>query len=215
MLQTHFVYGSNSRLEQVVDHSGIAYAVGYDGNGRVKKLTVSGSCIIADNSVTDSETLYDDPILFEYRSGSTAVKNGRTGAATVYRFDGSGREMSSYRDMTGAADSSLIGESTASVISGYEPVVDAHKNSRTGKYRSLNVTLNGGDEEINLIKNGFLLHPVFLRRLTAGLLSVPENHRRRVIFRGKLRSDLLPAVSENICCRQLIFAAAGLTGTLL
>lgn len=155
VLQTHFVYGSNSRLEQVVDHSGIAYAVGYDGNGRVKKLTVSGSCIIADNSVTDSETLYDDPILFEYRSGSTAVKNGRTGAATVYRFDGSGREMSSYRDMTGAADSSLIGESTASVISGYEPVVDAHKNSRTGKYRSLNVTLNGGDEEINLIKNGF------------------------------------------------------------
>ena len=129
-LQTEFVYGANSRLNQVIDYSGMVYTIGYDTSGRVDTLSCAGSKVVADNSVTIPETVSDDSISFEYRAKSTAIVNDRTGIKTVYRFDANGRELSSYQDMTGVADTSKISESTPTEISGYESIVDALETSR-------------------------------------------------------------------------------------
>lgn len=154
-LQTRFVYGANSRLEQVIDYTGIKYTIGYDASGRVKTLATSGDTMVADNSVTVSDEIQDDSVSFEYRAKSTAVVNDRTQIKTVYKFDANGRELSSYQDMTGVADSSKISESTITEIAGYESIVDNPKTSRIGKYRSLSVSMNhDSNDEINYIQNG-------------------------------------------------------------
>jgi hypothetical protein len=155
-LQTQFVYGANSRLEQVIDYTGIKYTIGYDANGRVKTLSTSGKTIVADNNVTTSNEIQDDSISFEYRAKSTAIINDRTKIKTVYKFDANGRELSSYQDMTGIADSSKISESTITEIAGYESIVDNLETSRIGKYRSLSVSMsNDSADETNFIQNGF------------------------------------------------------------
>lgn len=155
-LQTQFVYGANSRLEQVIDYTGIKYTIGYDANGRVKTLSTSGKTVVADNNVTTSNEIQDDSISFEYRAKSTAIVNDRTNIKTVYKFDANGRELSSYQDMTGIADSSKISESTITEISGYESIVDNLETSRIGKYRSLSVSMsNDSADETNFIQNGF------------------------------------------------------------
>ena len=155
-LKTQFVYGANSRLEQVIDYTGIKYTIGYDANGRVKTLSTSGNTVVADNSVTTSNEMQDDSISFEYRAKSTAIVNDRTKIKTVYKFDANGRELSSYQDMTNVADSSKISESTITEIAGYESIVDNLETSRIGKYRSLYVSMsNDSADETNFIQNGF------------------------------------------------------------
>ncbi|MBQ8742652.1 MAG: RHS repeat protein, partial [Clostridia bacterium] len=155
-LQTQFVYGANSRLEQVIDYTGIKHTIGYDTNGRVETLSISGNTIVVDNSVTTSNEIKDDSISFEYRAKSTAIVNDRTKIKTVYKFDANGRELSSYQDMTDITDSSKISESTITEISGYESIVDNLETSRIGKYRSLSVSMsNDSADETNFIQNGF------------------------------------------------------------
>ena len=154
-LKTRFVYGANSRLEQVIDYTGIKYTIGYDANGRVNLLSNGGNTLIADNHVTVSDEVWDDPISFEYRAKSTAIVNTRTGIRAVYRFDANGRELSSYQDMSGAKDSSKIGESTITEIMGYETIEDSSTVGNIGKYRSLSVSMNNDSaDEINLLRNG-------------------------------------------------------------
>ncbi len=155
-LQTQFVYGNNSRLEQVIDYTGIKYTISYDANGRVSSLACSGNKIVEDGNVTTSNTVSDDSISFEYRAKSTAIINDRTHIKTVYKFDSNGRELSSYQDMTDVADISKISESTLTEIAGYESIVDSLKISKIGKYRSLSVSLNNDSaDEKNLLRNGF------------------------------------------------------------
>lgn len=140
----------------MIDYTGIKYTIGYDANGRVKTLSTSGKTVVADNSVTTSNEIQDDSISFEYRAKSTAIVNDRTKIKTVYKFDANGRELSSYQDMTGIADSSKISESTITEISGYESIVDNLETSRIGKYRSLSVSMsNDSADETNFIQNGF------------------------------------------------------------
>ncbi len=156
VLQTSFIYGTNSRLERVIDYTGITYDINYDNSGRVSKLSCSGNKIIADNSVTTTDIVSEGSISFEYRAKSTAVVDDRTKVKTVYKFDSCGREISSYQDMTSVADSSKISESTLAELTGYKSITDNLESSRIGKYRSLSVTLNNApSEEKNLLKNGF------------------------------------------------------------
>ena len=155
-LKTQFVYGKNSRLDQVIDYTGIKYTIGYDANGRVSTLSTGGNTLVADNSVTVSDEISDDSVSFEYRAKSTAIVNNRTKIKTVYKFDANGRELSSYQDMTGVADSSKISESTITEIAGYESIVDSLETNRIGKYRSLSVSMcQDSADESNFIQNGF------------------------------------------------------------
>ena len=155
ILKTQFVYGKSSRLEQVIDYTGVKYTIGYDTSGRVSSLSTAGNTIVADNSVTASNEIQDDTISFEYRTKSTAVVNNTTKIKTVYKFDDNGRELSSYQDMTNAVDASKISESTITEIAGYESIIDNLGTSRIGKYRSLSVSMgNDSADETNFIHNG-------------------------------------------------------------
>ncbi len=154
-LQTEFVYGQDSRLEKIIDYTGITYDISYDNSGRVKTLSSYGSKLVADNSVTVSDIEYNDSVSFEYRAKSTAIIDDRTKIKTVYKFDHNGRELSSYQDMSDFSDSSKIDEVTLSEIANYQSIVDAFETSKMGKYRSLSVSLNNdADNESNLLKNG-------------------------------------------------------------
>ena len=157
-LKTEFIYGANSRLEEIIDYTGIAYKVSYDDHSRVEEIWCSGDKIIGDNSVNTASKISDDTISFDYRARSTAIANERTGVKTVYRFDENGRELSSYQDMTDAKDKSKISESTPTEIAGYGSIISSSGTRLIGKYRSLSVSLNNDPaEEVNLVQNGFFM----------------------------------------------------------
>ncbi len=158
VLKTEFVYGANSRLEEIIDYTGITYKVSYDNHNRVIKLSYFGNKIIGDNSVDTTDDVFGDSISFDYRAKSTAVIHDRTDVKTVYRFDENGREVSSYQDMTDAKDQSKISESTPTEIVGYGSIISDSGTTVIGKYRSLSVSLNNDPaEEVNLVQNCFFM----------------------------------------------------------
>ena len=189
-LKSQFIYGNNSRLERVIDYSGMTYTISYDSSGRVNKLSSFGDTLIADNNVTVSDNLSNDSVSFEYRAKSTAIVNDRSMIKTVYKFDANGRELSSYRDMSCAGDSSKIDETTLAKLTGYKSIVDSTEISKSGKYRSLSVSMNSNaSNETNLLSNNFFTE--------LNTNSMPSNWN--IVGGGRIVSENYIAGKKSIC----------------
>lgn len=142
------------KLIKVTDISGIAYEISYDTEGRVANLMCSGNMSVSNSGATSTDTLFGDEITFNYRGSSTAVMNNRTKIKNVYKFDPSGRVLSTYQDLTDVVDSASKSETTVTEIFDYESIMNVDETSKMGKYRSLSVSLNNdASSETNLLQN--------------------------------------------------------------
>jgi RHS repeat-associated protein len=141
---TEFSYVSGtSRLTKVTDQSGISYEINYT-NAQVTALSRKGNKTVARNDVSTISTTKDGGgIDILYRNASTVVEDKWTRIRAVYRFDGSGRVIGSYEDLT--QNTSLDkGEITITDLSEYAAVLNRKTGTVTnGRYATVKAGISG------------------------------------------------------------------------
>ena len=140
--KSEFEYYDNGLLKKVTDRAGVSYSFVYDNQNRVTEINCTGQYEIRDGSVTSGSTVSEDSVLIEYRNGVTAVKNARTGIKNVYKFDECGRVISTYVDMSDAADTSMRTQTTLTELLGYTARMGTDELTTMGRYRSKEVAMN-------------------------------------------------------------------------